>query len=511
MSQILDDGDLGFISVAGFGHGLAPGWQRCDKRSMRVLTFALVLIFALPALAEGDIDEGSDNEAAETEAETGETENTGSPLFGRRVADEAAEEASDDEADEEDTSSDGEPDSEWSQNPTVVPATPIAEPGAGDDSAPIDPDEAIADDEVDPGESASEPERSEDSTTEEDAEDQEETVEEGADEGAPDESAEEVDEILNEIQEGLDSAEEAVRQAAEEAAAPIEIPPPNLSEPPSIPRRSPPPPVPGVDEDEGWRPELSAATGLFIHEGTDVGFHIGAGFALVEHGPQTRPEYMLGSGYARRDVWGILHLDLGFEPNVGLDETEVAFSIKGVRTQVTTPDESESGISEIRFAPIRYQRALSMDRELDLTVSVVEGYADRRFAVREGTGVRVIAAVEALGYEHIRYTPLRSVDHFFNGVRALSLDLAIAPEFSLGEGGSQFRYIAGFAADIALGSRDGGLLVVHSDMSAESGLGGDITEWVTWSGVIGYRGAVDSRRPNRSGWYSTIRVTGRLP
>ena len=494
---------------------------------MRFLTFLLVLICAAPLLAEGDEDVTPAEGSAEADSDSAADDAGPAPLFGRPVQGDAPSESDDSEEDEGDEPA-----------PPAIDSTPPAtDPAEGEEELP-EPDEDASDDAPAPedsevGETDAQPaegadtsdaltdeaegiedtadddELAEEAETQEDEEDAP-AGEEPVDESDTSDDEGEVDEILTGIQEGLDSAGEAVRQAAEEAAAPIEIPPANLSEPPSIPRRPPPPPIPGLDEDQGWRPEVSASSGLFAHEGTGVGFLLGAEFALVEYGPSTRPDYMLASDYARRDVWGVLDLELGFEPNEGLDETEVLFAVKAVRTEVTTYDESESGVSEIRFGPIRYQRALSMDRELDLTVSAVEGYADRRFALREGTAVRVLADVEALGFEHIRYTPLASVDHFFNGVRALSVDITVAPEFALGNRGSQFRYIAGAGADVAMGSRDGGLLVVHSDMNARSGVGGDITEWVSWEGLIGYRGAIDSRRPNRAGWYSTIRLEGRF-
>jgi hypothetical protein len=356
-----------------------------------------------------------------------------------------------------------------------------------------------------------------------------EEAEAGADdaEASADETEEEggsnLETVLDEIQDEQD-AEAATAAAAAAAAAaadaaraaeevaPIVIRPANLHEPVAVSERRPPQDVIVIhEEEEGWDPEVEIWSGLYVQEGIDAGFFLGLSFAVVEQGPQTRSEYVIADHYARRAVWNHLDLSFGVNPGNGLDETTLVLGIRGTRTEVETGGGAESGTSEIFFGPARFERSLAMEREADITVSLVEGYADRRFAIREGASVHVLADVGAAGFNHIQYTPLNGVDHFFNGVRALSLDVTIAPEFALGESGSNFRYIAGLAGDIAIGARDGGLLTVHSDLKAESGVGGDITEWVSWSALIGYRGAVDSRRDNRSGWYSNVLLRGRIP
>lgn len=334
-------------------------------------------------------------------------------------------------------------------------------------------------------------------------------------ESAPEAVGEEVvveePEVPEEMRAILEGARSIIREALEEAERPVVIPPANLEEAPSLAAQPLEEIVVGHDEEEGWDAEVSIGTGLWLREGVEAGSFIGASFALVEQGPQTGSPYVMASDYARRALWAIVDAELGLHPGAGTDETEVVAAVHGVRTEVTSVDQSESGYSEIRYGPVRYERAVTMDRELDLTVAVVEGFADRHYRQREGISTHVVADVGALGYKHIRYAPRRGEDHFFNGVRALSVDVLVAPEFALGESGSSVRYLAGVGGDIALGGRDGGLLVVHSDLSARSGLGGDITEWVSWSALIGYRAAVDNRRPNRAGWLSTIRVEGRFP
>lgn len=344
-----------------------------------------------------------------------------------------------------------------------------------------------------------------------------------SDEEESDEEESALETVMDEIQDGQDAeaAAEAAAAAAAAAAdaaraaeevAPVVIPPANLSEPAAVSeRRSRDEVIVIHDEERGWDPEVELWSGLYAQDGIDAGFRLGLQFSLVEQGPQTRSDYIMADHYARRVVWNHLDLDFGVDPGTGLDETTLVLAIRGTRTELTTGGGSESGVSEIFVGPVRFERSLAMEREVDLAVSIVEGYADRRFAIRDGAAVRVLAEVGAAGFNHIQYTPLDGVPHTFNGVRALSIDLTIAPEFSLGEAGSTFRYIAGLAGDIALGSRDGGLLTLHSDLKAESGIGGTITEWVSWSALIGYRGAIDSRRDNRSGWYSNLLLRGRLP
>lgn len=391
-----------------------------------------------------------------------------------------------------------------------LPATALAQPEL--------PDEPAALSEIEAADSVEEPEDAEETEASDGAVDAEVAEETNGDGDSDGEDSEEsaLDTVLDEIQEEQDAAanaEDAARAAAEAAeVAPVIIPPADLSEPAFVTDRRADEGVIGLHEEErGWDPEVEIWSGLYVQDGIDVGFTVGLSFALVEQGPQTRSDYVVADHYARRDVWSYLDLDFGVDPGTGLDETTLVLGIRGSRTELITGGGAESGVSEVFFGPARFERSLAMEREADVTVSIVEGYADRLFAIRDGASVRVLADVGAAGFNHIQYTPLDGEDHYFNGVRALSVDVTIAPEFTLGDSGSTFRYIAGLAGDVAIGARDGGLLTVHSDLKAESGIGGDITQWVSWSALIGYRGAIDSRRDNPSGWFSNILLRGRLP